>query len=286
MSYCKKCGSPMNDTDRFCNACGTIQNPIGAQDNYDREGRNRAYVKTKKRSEVAIIFTILGALALILLIIIGSFLFYYSVKSNGSSFKNTTSTAKLYNTGDVVFLQMDAKNISPADFMDTAEAINKRLEAAGVENFKVSGLGKDKIKIDFKLKSDRNTIIKAVEAPEGDQIRFLTDDGAVIVTNNDIASAKAAMGENNNPLINIKFNSVGTGKFMTATEKNIGKKISIYYGDKLLTAPVVQEVITSGEIVITGMSTLEKAKRIANNIGILLIHIKVRVIEGGNITVN
>ncbi len=67
-------------------------------------------------------------------------------------------------------------------------------------------------------------------------------------------------------LVNIEMTEQGTAEFAKATREQIGKYISIYLGDVLLAAPMVNTEITNGMAVITGMSTADEAIELANKI--------------------
>jgi len=61
------------------------------------------------------------------------------------------------------------------------------------------------------------------------------------------------------PLVSITLSSEGTELFKEITANNIGKKIGIFVEGELISAPVVNDVITGGVAVITGDFTLEEA---------------------------
>lgn len=68
------------------------------------------------------------------------------------------------------------------------------------------------------------------------------------------------------PQIDLIFNDDGKKIFSELTKRLIGKKIAIFVGGQLLTAPTVQSVISDGRAVITGQYTIADAQSLANNI--------------------
>lgn len=62
------------------------------------------------------------------------------------------------------------------------------------------------------------------------------------------------------PVISLQFNATGAELFERLTAENIGKPIAIYLDGAVISAPIVQDVITGGEAVITGTFTPEEAK--------------------------
>ncbi|MDP4180355.1 MAG: hypothetical protein Q8942_04590 [Bacillota bacterium] len=76
--------------------------------------------------------------------------------------------------------------------------------------------------------------------------------GEIICDNNDIVSADYAdNGVPGQKTINIKFNAQASAKFAEATKKLLHKQIGIFMDDNLLVAPVVQEEITDGNVILS-----------------------------------
>ncbi len=67
-------------------------------------------------------------------------------------------------------------------------------------------------------------------------------------------------------IVSLKLTKDGASKFADATAKNVGKVVSIWLDDKMLSAPKVEEAITTGEAMINGMQTAEEATDLAEKI--------------------
>lgn len=65
------------------------------------------------------------------------------------------------------------------------------------------------------------------------------------------------------PQVSLLFNGEGKRLFGELTERNVGKQIAIFLDGEPITAPVVQQAITTGEAVITGTFTIEEARELA-----------------------
>ncbi len=65
------------------------------------------------------------------------------------------------------------------------------------------------------------------------------------------------------PAIQIRLTEAATKRFAEASKRNIGKRIAIIAGGRVLTAPVVQSEIPGGELTLTGGFTLEETRAIA-----------------------
>lgn len=91
------------------------------------------------------------------------------------------------------------------------------------------------------------------------QLEFKDEQGNVIMTGNDLKNATAGPDEYGRPAVHFELTAEGARKFEKATRENIGRPISIYLDQELLSAPVVQSVIKDkGQI--TGIGSMERAK--------------------------
>lgn len=70
----------------------------------------------------------------------------------------------------------------------------------------------------------------------------------------------------NIPVVQITFDTEGGKMFQELTGKNIGKRIAIFVGGELVSAPTVQSEIAGGTAVITGSSSIEEARTLAQDL--------------------
>lgn len=68
------------------------------------------------------------------------------------------------------------------------------------------------------------------------------------------------------PQVELTFNTEGGKIFAELTKKLLGKRLAIFVGGQLLTAPNVQSIIPNGKAVITGDYTIDSATKLANDI--------------------
>ncbi|MBI2625146.1 MAG: protein translocase subunit SecD [Candidatus Nealsonbacteria bacterium] len=85
------------------------------------------------------------------------------------------------------------------------------------------------------------------------------------------------------PIVSLQFNSEGAEIFKELTSKNIGKPIAIYVDNSLISAPVVQEVISGGKAQITGRFTVEEAKKLAQNLSAGALPLPIKIISQQNV---
>lgn len=84
--------------------------------------------------------------------------------------------------------------------------------------------------------------------------------------------------------VSLEFNEEGTGKFAEATEQQVGKQMSIWMDDVMLSAPTVNQVITEGKASITGDFTATEASELANKINAGALPFKLETINYGSIS--
>ena len=99
-------------------------------------------------------------------------------------------------------------------------------------------------------------------------IEELTENGAIVCTGSDVASAEGAVSTQeatgNKYVVQLTFNESATAAFAAATEKAVknNETIGIYYDGHFVSVPTVNSVISNGQAVIEGMESIEKAKEL------------------------
>ena len=97
-----------------------------------------------------------------------------------------------------------------------------------------------------------------------------TDSSKVILTGSDVKKATPAYQEvaqgQYQYVVQLELKDGGKDKFSTATKELKGKTISIWMDDTQIQAPTVNEQITDGKAIITGMGSAEEAEALADKI--------------------
>jgi preprotein translocase subunit SecD len=89
--------------------------------------------------------------------------------------------------------------------------------------------------------------------------------GPVVLDGSDMADAREAINQNSSWYqINFVLTAEGAEKFAKITRENIGKKLAILWGDRVVSDPVIQGPIVGGSGVITGQFDLKEAQEIAS----------------------
>ncbi len=84
----------------------------------------------------------------------------------------------------------------------------------------------------------------------------------------DIESVKMEIDDRNIPIANIKFTSKAAIIFEQLTRKNINKPIAIVVNKKVITMPVIADVIKGGEVSISGGYTVEEIREIVKHLSV------------------
>ena len=136
---------------------------------------------------------------------------------------------------------------SAEDMSDTVYKLQQRVQGYSNEA-EVYQEGGNRINIDIPGESDANAILTELGKPGS--LVFMDQEGNVILTGDQVESAKAGIMDKNGireNIVNLTFTSEGTKIFAEATEANIGKIIYIIYDNTIASAPMVNTAITGGE---------------------------------------
>lgn len=127
-------------------------------------------------------------------------------------------------------------------------------------------------KMTFHLVDETANMEKAYKgiAPSGSRVVEGEQEGTVmvikkrvIVSGDMLTNAQASFNRDSIPVVNFSFNSLGAKKFGEATSKNRGQRLAIVLDDKIISAPVINEPIKSGDGIISGRFTVESANELA-----------------------
>lgn len=150
--------------------------------------------------------------------------------------------------------------ISVDDLNKAKSVITKRLEAKNIFDYIVrTDEASSQISVD--IPADINDTSKdPLQAVEGldktAKIMFKDPEGNILLEGDDIKDAKYSEDATDNtglpsPHVVLEFSDQGKTKFTEATEKLVGKAMSIYLDDTEITAPIVNSKIESNTAIIT-----------------------------------
>ena len=101
----------------------------------------------------------------------------------------------------------------------------------------------------------------------------------VFVSGSRLIDAKLDYDDNGRPAIAIRFDAIGGKAFGKVTQENVGKPFAIVLDDVVLSYPVIQQAILSGEAQITGDFTVESANELAVQLASGKLPVALTVVE-------
>ena len=169
-----------------------------------------------------------------------------------------------------VSITYQAKDEHPKleDMKDTVYKLHQRVTQYSTEA-EVYLEGDRRINIDIPGVSNADAILEELGKPGS--LVFQGPDGKTILTGDQVASAKAVIGEENGQkkyYVALTFTDEASKIFADVTAANVGKQISIVYDGKVVSSPVVREAITGGQCSIDGMKDNTEAENLASTIRI------------------
>lgn len=133
--------------------------------------------------------------------------------------------------------------------------------------------GNNRINVEIPGVSDANAILEELGKPGS--LVFVDVDGNTVLTGSDVAGASAVTQNSQTTgvreyMVQLTLTEEGAQKFREATEAAVTNQDPIYiiYDGAIISAPLVQVVITDGSCVIQGMESYEAATNLASTIRI------------------
>ena len=170
--------------------------------------------------------------------------------------------------GVSITYQAVSENPSSEEMSDTIYKLQQRVQNYSTEA-EVYQEGSNRINIDIPGVSDANAILEELGKPGS--LIFTDEEGQVILTGDQVSSAKAGIIDQNGTksyVVSLTFTEEGTKAFADATTANVGKRIAIIYDGMVYSNPVVREAITGGQCQIDGMTDYNEAENLAATIRI------------------
>jgi len=169
----------------------------------------------------------------------------------------------------IVYGVQDFENPTTADMNAAISLIRRRLERYNHMEAEVALQGTDQIRVDIPGVDNPEEAISALGATA--LLTFRDEEGNILVTGDDVRDANRVTvpgqhGTAGSFAVELQFTSEGTQRFAEATSANIGRPLAIFLDEEPISAPVVENAITDGTAVITGVFTAEEAATLARSI--------------------
>jgi preprotein translocase subunit SecD len=175
--------------------------------------------------------------------------------------------------GTILTYQIDWQNIDKTKVKNvleqTKDLIERRINFLGVSEYFVSFSESGRILIEIPNIKDPEMAKKIIGETPFLEFRIPQNNEFVPsgLTGEYLQKAEALVNPNTlEPIVSLEFNKEGAKIFKDLTQKYLGQPIAIYLDGKLISSPVVREVIENGKAQITGKFTLDEAKLLANRL--------------------
>jgi protein-export SecD/SecF family membrane protein len=165
--------------------------------------------------------------------------------------------------GVYIIYRADKANPTDEEMASAISMIQTRLDAKNWTEAECSREGVDKIRVEIPGVEDAQSAVN--EIGETAKLTFQNEEGDVLVDGTNVVNA-TKQTDSSGIVVQLEFDSEGAAAFATATEANVGKRIYIKMDDTTISAPTVNQKITSNTAVITGDFTAEEAGELANKI--------------------
>lgn len=235
--------------------------------------------KSKSKSKSSVLF-VLSVVVIILLALVG----FKGVEIAGwevKSFNNAITKGLDLQGGVSVLMEIQEEDVSSDVRQRTKQLLELRVNSLGVAETVVTEEGEKRIRIDVPGAYDSNEIVDGLS--KTGNLEFKDSDGNVVLTGKDVKEATAILDDTSMPVVSLELNSDGQEKFAEVTANNIGKSISIYMDDEVVSSPVVQSTITNGKAVINGMSSMEEATKLAGIISSGALPVSIKAVSITNV---
>jgi preprotein translocase subunit SecD len=111
-------------------------------------------------------------------------------------------------------------------------------------------------------------------------VPFIAVKRQMMVSGDELTDAQQGYDQQNNqPIVNIRFNGSGGRKFARVTTENVNKPFAIILDGKVLSAPNINEPILGGSAQISGSFTVQSANELAIALRSGKLPVKLTVVE-------
>ena len=132
-------------------------------------------------------------------------------------------------------------------------------------------------KMSFHMLGDASA--RGVTMLKDDEGQSYPVDDRVELSGDRLSDARVSFDQQNQAVVNFRFDSAGATRFADITRANVGKPFAIVLDNKVLSAPVIREPITGGSGQISGNFSVESANYLAALLRAGALPAKLTVIE-------
>lgn len=230
-----------------------------------------------------------GRIMLVIMLVIAAALSFVSYQGIGEGKTLSAGNIKQgldLSGGVYIVYEADKEDVTAEEMQAAVSLIQGRMDWNGWTEAEVAQEGANRIRVDIPGVENAEEAIR--EIGQTAQLSFVDETGKVLLTGDMVADATKQVGAtqkgvNTEPYVALKFNDEGKQLFAEATAANIGKPIYIVMDGEVISAPMVQSAITTGEASITGNFTGESAEELASLIRAGSLPFNLNVIQMKNV---
>ena len=230
-----------------------------------------------------------GRIMLVIMLVIAAALSFVSYQGIGEGKTLSAGNIKQgldLSGGVYIVYEADKEDVTAEEMQADVSLIQGRMDWNGWTEAEVAQEGANRIRVDIPGVENAEEAIR--EIGQTAQLSFVDETGKVLLTGDMVADATKQVGAtqkgvNAEPYVALKFNDEGKQLFAEATAANIGKPIYIVMDGEVISAPMVQSAITTGEASITGNFTGESAEELASLIRAGSLPFNLNVIQMKNV---
>lgn len=242
-----------------------------------------------KKTSSIVKLSILGVI-----LIIGIILSFCSFHLGMTNYKSFASAIKLgIDLKGGIYAVYDIANPDDtANLDERLEGTRVRLQnlivSKGYSEATVVREGKTRLRVEVPDVDDPQSIFNIIGKPA--ELKFvLVDTNEIVITGDHVLKASAISNYQGSPGVELSLNSEGTKKFGDATTNNSGKTMNIVLSvdgeeDKIVSSATINEAITGGKAIISGLDSYESAKNTADQIMSGTFEVKLSLKESATVS--
>ncbi len=152
------------------------------------------------------------------------------------------------------------EDITRENLKSTVASIEERINRLGVAEPSIDIEANNRIRVQLAGIEDQDEARSIIGTTA--KLEFVAPDGKVVMTGQDLkTNAKYAPDQMNQPTVAISF--IEASLFADVTKTYLNQVLAIVLDGEVISAPRIQTIISDGSAVITGMSSVAEANRLA-----------------------
>ena len=187
------------------------------------------------------------------------------------------------NNVEILFSKYGLLTINNAALKQSIEIVRRRIDDVGTKEPTILQRGEKRILVELPGLKDPERIKKLLgktaqlnfrmvsENSEFGVDKLISEDGEtlkiskrIVMSGENLIDAQPSIqNQNNEPTVSFTLDRLGAQKFGRATTDNVGKRLAIVLDGKIISAPNINEPITSGKGMISGNFTFQEATDLA-----------------------